>query len=219
MSAGPLPLIIGATRMVFGFAVGGYDRRQPLVIDPVVAYSFSFGGSGDEQVYDIAADETGAVYVGGETYSTDFPTVNPAQPRDNAGNICNSYGSGNSICRDAFLAKLSSDGKSLEYATYFGSRHFDQVNHIAVDSSHALLLHRLDHNPNDFSPARRSQLIHRQTRARWFALHLHLLQSPLLPQWTAAHDQRSGRRSGWLRVCRDIRSNDERCLGVIAYGN
>ena len=50
-----------------GFVVGAYDRRRVLVIDPVVAYSFSFGGSGDEQVYDIAVDQTGAVYVGGET--------------------------------------------------------------------------------------------------------------------------------------------------------
>lgn len=119
-----------------GFAVGPYDRRQILVIDPIIAYSFSFGGSGDEQVYDIAADETGAVYVGGETYSIDFPTMNPAQARDDAGATCVFYG--NSICRDAFLAKLAADGKSLEYATYFGSDDFDQVNHIAVDSSHAV---------------------------------------------------------------------------------
>jgi hypothetical protein len=121
-----------------GFAVGAYDRSQILVIDPVVAYSFSFGGSGEEYVYDIAVDETGAVYVGGETYSVDFPTVKPAQGRQDAGTTCNFYGIGNSICRDAFLAKLAPDGKSLEYATYFGSADFDQVNHIAVDSSHAL---------------------------------------------------------------------------------
>lgn len=118
------------------FAVGPYDRKQVLIIDPIVAYSFSFGGSGDEQVYDVAADETGAVYVGGETYSIDFPTVNPTQTRDDAGETCVFYG--NSICRDAFLAKLAADGKSLEYATYFGSDDFDQVNHIAVDSSYAL---------------------------------------------------------------------------------
>jgi len=35
-----------------GFAIGTYDRKEPLVIDPIIAYSFSFGGSGDEQVYD-----------------------------------------------------------------------------------------------------------------------------------------------------------------------
>ncbi len=119
-----------------GFAVAAYNRKQDLVIDPIVAYSFSFGGSGDEQVYDIAVDETGAVYVGGDTYSVDFPTVNPAQGRDDAGDPCTFYGT--SICRDAFLAKLAADGKSLEYATYFGSDDFDQVNHIVVDSSHAL---------------------------------------------------------------------------------
>ena len=119
-----------------GFSVGTYDRRQLLVIDPIIAYSFSFGGSGDEQVYDIAVDETGAVYVGGETYSINFPTVNPAQGRDDAGDACTFYG--NSICRDAFLAKVAPDGKSLVYATYFGSADFDQVNHIVVDSAHAL---------------------------------------------------------------------------------
>ncbi len=100
----------------FSFAVGPYDRSQPLVIDPIVAYSFSFGGSGDERANDIAVDETGALYVGGETYSTNFLLVNPAQARDDVGDSCVFYG--NSICRD--------------------SDDFDSVSDIAVDSSHAL---------------------------------------------------------------------------------
>src|SRR3954470_19457439 len=71
----------------FSFVVGSYDRGQPLVIDPIVASSFTFGGNGGDYIADIAVDEVGAVYVGGITYSSDFPTVNPAEARQDAGDL------------------------------------------------------------------------------------------------------------------------------------
>src|SRR5439155_25524504 len=40
-----------------GFAVGRYDRKRPLVIDPVVAYSSYFGGSGDDFAFAAAVDD------------------------------------------------------------------------------------------------------------------------------------------------------------------
>jgi hypothetical protein len=41
------------------FAVGEYDPQLPLVIDPVLVYSTYLGGSGSEQVRDIALDSAG----------------------------------------------------------------------------------------------------------------------------------------------------------------
>ena len=62
-----------------GFAVGSYDRSQPLVIDPVLSYSTYLGGSGADQGYGIAVDAAGNAYVTGCTASTNFPTANPLQ--------------------------------------------------------------------------------------------------------------------------------------------
>ena len=97
--AGRLPDDRGARREVtveyrrrgdgtFGFAVGSYDRRQPLIIDPIVEYSFTFGGGSDDVANDMTVDDLGAVYIGGTTTSLDFPAVNPVSDRQDAGSTC-----------------------------------------------------------------------------------------------------------------------------------
>jgi len=62
-----------------GLAVGAYDHTRPLVIDPVLSHATYLGGSDVDQVASIAVDGSGYVYVSGDTVSTNFPTVNPAQ--------------------------------------------------------------------------------------------------------------------------------------------
>ena len=111
----------------FGFALGRYNRHEPLVIDPVVAYVLTLSGSSPGSINDIVVDDVGAIYVGGETSSAIFQTVRPAgTPVDAGGNA------------DGFLAKITADGSALEYATYFGQSGWDHIDHIAVDANHAL---------------------------------------------------------------------------------
>ncbi|MGH9197198.1 MAG: SBBP repeat-containing protein, partial [Acidimicrobiia bacterium] len=101
--------------------IGLYDQTRPLVIDPVLVYSTYLGGSDSDLPGGIAADEAGNVYVAGSTVSADFPLASPLQPARGGG-------------FDAFVAKLSSDGSTLLYATYLGGEAGDFASAIAVDT-------------------------------------------------------------------------------------
>jgi hypothetical protein len=87
-----------------------------------LVYSTYLGGSGDDQGQGIAVDSSGDAYVTGQTFSTDFPTMNPLQP---------AYG-GNT---DAFVTKFNSAGSALVYSAYLGGSGQDIGYGIAVDSS------------------------------------------------------------------------------------
>src|SRR4051812_21415004 len=75
------------------FAIAPYNTAQPLVIDPVVAYSTYWGSSNDEIGNGIATDADGSAYIGGTT----------------TGNI--SLG---------FLSKLDASGKNVLYMNFLG---------------------------------------------------------------------------------------------------
>ena len=85
-------------------------------------YSTYLGGSRRDEGRCIAVDSLGNAYLTGVTYSFDFPTKNPYQ---------GSFGAGD---RDAFVTKLSSNGNTLSYSTYFGGSGEDEGWGIAVDS-------------------------------------------------------------------------------------
>ena len=92
--------------MQVGFQIAGYDKTKPLIIDPVLAYSATFGGSGLNQGLGIAVDGQDNVYVTGITTSGDFPTVNPYQT--------NKLGS-----HSAFVVKFNTNG-AVVYSTFLG---------------------------------------------------------------------------------------------------
>jgi len=86
------------------------------------AFSTFLGGTGGEDATSIALDEHANVYIGGWTTSPDFPVRNAFQAAPGAG-------------KDAFVAKLRSDGSQLVYSTRLGGALDDAVNAIAVDSA------------------------------------------------------------------------------------
>ena len=96
------------SKTAYGFAVGHYDLRRALVIDPGLVYSTFLGGTGDDSGNAIAVDSAGQAYVAGSTYSTDFPTTTGA------------YDTGYNGSEDAFVTKLNSAGSALVYSTYLG---------------------------------------------------------------------------------------------------
>ncbi|HXW16296.1 MAG TPA: SBBP repeat-containing protein, partial [Terriglobia bacterium] len=110
------------------FSLAKYDRRLPLVIDPILAYSTYLGGSNIDSANGIAIAPDGTAFVAGGTFSTDFPTAgtHPLQP--NAGGP-------NDFPKDAFVTKFSADGTTLVYSTYLGGSEYDVANGIAVDAA------------------------------------------------------------------------------------
>ena len=111
-----------------GFKLGAYDRSQPLVIDPVLAYATFLGGAGFlDYATDVVVDAAGNAYVTGGTASTDFPTANPIQPIHGGPPfepIPN---------EDVFIAKLNASGSALIYSTFLGGTSYEHGRGIAID--------------------------------------------------------------------------------------
>lgn len=84
-------------------------------------FSTFLGGTSTDEIYALAVDGAGNAYVTGTTGSPNLATSNAAQPRVNP--------------RDAFAAKLVSDGSALAYFTYLGGNGTDEGHAIAVDAS------------------------------------------------------------------------------------
>ena len=90
-----------------------------------LVYSTYLGGdTSSDSSYAISVED-GFAYVGGTTWSSDFPMENPFDD-----SIASS---------EAFLTKLSQDGSSLVYSTYIGGVGYDYINALSVDRGFAHL--------------------------------------------------------------------------------
>jgi hypothetical protein len=107
------------------FEVSDVDRRQALVIDPILEYSTFLGGSGFDEGR-VVTDAAGNAYVGGQTYSADFPAT--------AGAYDTNCGTGGFCDGDAFVAKFDPNG-ALLYATFVGGNGEEYSPGIAVDDA------------------------------------------------------------------------------------
>ncbi|MGH9800262.1 MAG: SBBP repeat-containing protein, partial [Blastocatellia bacterium] len=87
-----------------------------------LVYSTYLGGISEDLAYGIAIDSTGAVYVTGDTLSTDFNTRTPLQSANRGG-------------FDAFVTKVNPAGSDLAYSTYLGGSGEDLASSIALDTA------------------------------------------------------------------------------------
>ncbi len=87
-------------------------------------YSTYLGGTSDDEGEGIAIDSRSNIYVSGLTFSSDFPTLDAAQPIPDGSPDTPDNG---------FCAKLKADGSALVYSTYLGGKGIDEGTLIAVD--------------------------------------------------------------------------------------
>lgn len=108
--------------------------HQPLSAQGIkaqLAYSTYLGGFMEEIAWAVAVDDVGGIYIGGLTYSADFPTVDAWDAIFSGTN-------------DGFVSKLDSSGTSLIFSTFLGGSHHalnhEQVTGLAVDSKGNLVM-------------------------------------------------------------------------------
>jgi uncharacterized protein (TIGR03437 family) len=100
-------------------------------LDPTgkLLFTDTFAGKGIDTGTAIALDPSGNIYIAGTTTSTDFPLTNALQTQPNP-----TYSTG-------FIIKLTNDGKSILYSTYFGgSLGSTSISSLATDSKGNLYL-------------------------------------------------------------------------------
>jgi uncharacterized repeat protein (TIGR01451 family) len=111
----------GANRA--GFAIGSYDHARELVIDPILAFSTYFGGSGDEQSTSVAIDGSFNIYLAGSTTSPNLPATGKQTTLNGTQNV--------------YVAKITPPLGSLtavlDYVTYLGGNGTDSPVGIRVD--------------------------------------------------------------------------------------
>ncbi len=109
-----------------GFALGAYDRKIPLVIDPIFSNSTFLGGSDDDIGRAVAVDGSGNVYIAGSTASIDL--LGASGP----GGVEDSNNGGAYV---GFVMKVDPTGTQLLYSTYLGGSDVDEIYGIAVDAA------------------------------------------------------------------------------------
>jgi uncharacterized repeat protein (TIGR01451 family) len=107
---------------IVDFVIGDYDADYSLILDPVIEYKTYAGGSGQDDLKALTADNEGHVFVTGRTSSSNFPTT--------AGVIFPSV----ATASDVFVMKIdtnASGAASLVWSTYLDGADFGTG--IAVD--------------------------------------------------------------------------------------
>ena len=125
---------VAAALLLVGFAPSGGATGSASFAQPgstyVLEFSTFLGGSGQDQIRDVATDSQGNIYLVGGTDSPDFPTTPGAYQRvHNPGNPDMS----GTVRYDIFVTKLDPTGHVI-WSTLVGGRNYDRAYTVDVDS-------------------------------------------------------------------------------------
>jgi len=114
-----------ATNGAFSTNSAGLQEAFVSKIGPAGQLQYStYLGGGSDAGFAIAVDNTGAVYVAGQTASVAFPVTAGSIQATNQGGFS-----------DCFVSKLNASGSALLYSTYLGGSAMDLCTGIAIDVS------------------------------------------------------------------------------------
>lgn len=108
---------------VVTFALGDYDQKSPLIIDPWIT---NYGGESPDQGKNITTDNEGDVILAGTTLSN-FMIAEDGFSLVNGG------------WYDAFVAKLSPTGDRI-WGTFYGGIETDGFNEVTTDSDNNIIV-------------------------------------------------------------------------------
>ena len=130
----------------YGFALGAYDHRHAVVIDPVILYGSYFGGKYNDSIIDIKVASDGSLYLVLTTDATDLKPVGAT-----AGACIGKCGPanpdlGDSAQPDMYIVKLDSTAQTLLFATYLGGSDSDQAFNLALDTDGSVYVSGTSHS-------------------------------------------------------------------------
>jgi len=115
------------------------EPRQLLAVSPTggltLDFSTYFGGSNSDSVETVHVDDSGFIYIAGETTSTDLATPGAF---DETGGWPTTTRKTDIRLSDTFVAKLSPDGSDVLWTTYLEGRARDTVTAIRTDATGAV---------------------------------------------------------------------------------
>ncbi|MCB2378577.1 gliding motility-associated C-terminal domain-containing protein [Hymenobacter sp. BT635] len=101
----------------------GYDRQQPLIIDPVVVACTYSGSTGSVWGAATGYDNAGNIYTGGFGQGSGYPVTPGAYQISSRGST------------EVAISKLNPTGSQLIYATYLGGSSSDEVRALRTNSA------------------------------------------------------------------------------------
>ena len=109
------------------YELGEYDRKLPLVIDPVLIFSSYSGSTADNWGYSATFDKSGNLYSGGNVFALGYPTTVGAYQVNYGGGSC-----------DIAISKFDANGSFLHFSTYLGGSSTDIPHSLVVNDNDEL---------------------------------------------------------------------------------
>lgn len=117
-----LLLLLAAQLLLLNLVLGATSKQAAAAEEALLWSTFLGASDQPDEAWGVAVDATG-VYIAGQTWAGDFPATPGAFDDTHNGT------------QDAFVAKLSKDGKTLIWATFLGGSGYDWARGVAVDGS------------------------------------------------------------------------------------
>ncbi len=142
----PCQYVLGPQHTVSFGLPNGYDRRLPLVIDPVLVYSTYAGATAQNWGYSACPDTLGNLYAASINFSAGYPTT--------LGAYDTGFNGGNTdITISKYNPSAPTGTSSLVYATYLGGSGADYPHSLVVNRANELVLLGSTASPNFPTPA------------------------------------------------------------------